>query len=136
MTGAVGPMTLTFSSTSAGPGSTSAALKFYIYSAEIAIPLRLMLLMLFQFSIRGPGVPINNNNYEQPIALFVIILAKNTFRKYHGCNLKLAPTHQQGRGLEDAICSCQLCIKWEVYLSTMVGQGEAMYFIFSYLLLN
>ena len=31
-------------------------------------------------------------------------------------NLKLVPTRQQGRGLEDAICisSCQLCIKWEV----------------------
>ena len=78
-------------------------------------------------------VPINNNNYEQPIALFVI-LAKNTFRNHHGCNLMLAPTRQQGLGLEDGICicSCQLCIKWEVYLSTMVGQGEATYFIFSY----
>ena len=29
-------------------------------------------------------VPINNNNYEQPIALFVIILAKNTFTNHHG----------------------------------------------------
>ena len=29
-------------------------------------------------------VPINNNNYEQPIALFVIILAKNTFTNQHG----------------------------------------------------
>ena len=28
-------------------------------------------------------VPINNNNYEQPIALF-IILAKNTFMNHHG----------------------------------------------------
>ena len=79
-------------------------------------------------------VPISNNNYEQPIALFVIILAKNSFRNHHGCNLKLGPTRQQGKGLEDAICicSCQLCIKWEVYLSTMVGQGEVTYFIFSY----
>ena len=79
-------------------------------------------------------VPINNNNYEQPIALFVIILAKNTFRNHHGCNLKLAPTWQQGLVLNNAICicSCQLCIKWEVYLSTMVGQEEATYFIFSY----
>ena len=48
-------------------------------------------------------VPINNNNYEQPIALFVIILVKNTFRNHHGCNLMLAPTRQQGRGLEDTI---------------------------------
>ena len=47
MTGAVGPMTLTFPSTSAGPGPTSAALKFYIYSAEFAIPLRLMLIPVF-----------------------------------------------------------------------------------------
>ena len=64
-------------------------------------------------------VPINNNNYEQQIALFVIILAK----KHHEspwCNLMLAPTRQQGRGLEDTICicSCQLCIKLELYLST------------------
>ena len=29
-------------------------------------------------------VPMNNNNYEQPIALFVIILAKNTFKNNHG----------------------------------------------------
>ena len=77
-------------------------------------------------------VPINNNNCEQPIALFVIILVKNTFRNHHGCNLKLAPTRQQERGLEDAICICQSCIKLDVYLSTMVGQGEATYFIFSY----
>ena len=47
MTGAVGPMTLTLPSTSAGPGPTSAALKFYIYSAEIAIPPRLMLIPVF-----------------------------------------------------------------------------------------
>ena len=47
MTGAVGPMTLTFPLTSTGPGPTSAALKFYIYSAEIAIRLRLMLIPVF-----------------------------------------------------------------------------------------
>ena len=29
-------------------------------------------------------VAINNNNYEQPIALFVIILSKNTFTNHHG----------------------------------------------------
>ena len=29
-------------------------------------------------------VPIKNNNYEQPIALFVINLAKNTFTNHHG----------------------------------------------------
>ena len=29
-------------------------------------------------------VPINNNNYEQPIALFVIIPAKNTFTNQYG----------------------------------------------------
>ena len=29
-------------------------------------------------------VPINNNNYEEPLALFVIILAKNTFMNHHG----------------------------------------------------
>ena len=28
--------------------------------------------------------PINNNNYEQPIALFVIIPAKNTFKNQYG----------------------------------------------------
>ena len=29
-------------------------------------------------------VPINNNNYEQPIALYVIIPAKNTFTNQYG----------------------------------------------------
>ena len=29
-------------------------------------------------------VSINNNNYKEPIALFVIILAKNTFTNHHG----------------------------------------------------
>ena len=29
-------------------------------------------------------VSTNNNNYEQPIALFVIILAKNSFMNQHG----------------------------------------------------
>ena len=51
MTGAVGPMTLTFPSTSAGPGPTSAALKFYKYFAEIAIPLRLMLIPVFHMGM-------------------------------------------------------------------------------------
>ena len=41
------PMTLTFPSTSAGPGPHSAPLKFYIYSAEIAIPLRVILIPVF-----------------------------------------------------------------------------------------
>ena len=50
LTGAVGPMTLTFPSTS-GPGPTSAALKFYMYSAEIAILLRLMLIPVFHTGV-------------------------------------------------------------------------------------
>ena len=45
--GGVGPMTLTFPSTSAGPGPHSAPLKVYIYSAEIAIPLRVILIPVF-----------------------------------------------------------------------------------------
>ena len=45
--GGVGPMTLTFPSTSAGPGSHSAPLNFYIYSAGIAIPLRIILISVF-----------------------------------------------------------------------------------------
>ena len=40
MTGAVGPITLTFPSTSPGPRPLSAPQKFYIKSAEIAVPLR------------------------------------------------------------------------------------------------
>ena len=82
--------------------------------------------------VRGP---INNNNYEQPMVLFIIILAKNSFRNHHGC--------------KESPCWCQLininkggawkrpfavanCVLNEVYLSTMVGQGEATYFICSY----
>ena len=45
--GGVGPMTLTFPSTLAGPGPHSAPLKFYIYSAEIAIPFRVILIPVF-----------------------------------------------------------------------------------------
>ena len=37
-------------------------------------------------------MPINNNNYEQLIALVVIILAKNTDHHSPWCNLKLAPS--------------------------------------------
>ena len=45
--GGAGQMTLTFPSTSAGPGPHSASLKFYTYSAEIAIPLRVILIPVF-----------------------------------------------------------------------------------------
>ena len=45
--GGTGPMTLTFLSSSAGPGPHSAPLKFYIYSAEIAIPLRVIMIPVF-----------------------------------------------------------------------------------------
>ena len=34
--------------------------------------------------IKSAIVPINNNNYEQPIALFVIIPAKNAFTNQYG----------------------------------------------------
>ena len=101
-------------------------------------------------------VPINNNNYEHLIVVVVIILAKKLLHKSPWSNLMLAPTpanatciinvyvniqmnrrySQQGWGLEDTICSCWLCIKSEVYWSTIVGPGEATYFIYSYLALN
>ena len=45
--GGAGPITLTFHSTSAGPGPHSAPLKFYIYSVEIAIPLMVILIPVF-----------------------------------------------------------------------------------------
>ena len=44
-------------------------------------------------------VQINNNNYEQPIALFVIILAKNTFTNRHGviyCWRQVEPQYDGG----------------------------------------
>ena len=49
----------------------------------------------------------------------------------------LAPTRQQGRGLEDTICicSCQLCIKCKVYLSTMVKWLTRRSYIFYFQLL-
>ena len=78
--GGAGPMTVTFPSTSAGPGPHSATLKFYIYSAEIAIPLRVILIPVFHtwvgeftcggvfdFAIEQPQLfrkqPKNKNKY-------------------------------------------------------------------------
>ena len=57
MTGAAGPMNLTFPSTSPGPRPLSIHLKFYIYFAEIAVPLRVILIPVFHTWLRAPTSP-------------------------------------------------------------------------------
>ena len=56
------------------PRSSKVAESMYKYLQTHIEVLKLVLLR----------VPINNNNYEQPIALFVIIPAKNTFTNQFG----------------------------------------------------
>ena len=100
-------------------------------------------------------VLINNINCQQvkTESTFCYYCSKKHLHELPWCDLMLASTRPTNMtrinkrlcqhtdkstikstraGLGRSICSCRLCIKPEVYWSTMVGPGEATYFICIY----
>ena len=81
VTGAAGPMTLTFPSPSPGPRPLSAAPTFYIQSVEIAIPLRVILISVFHYGWSGSLGPLGllfvHFLFNVISALFAITLCKS-----------------------------------------------------------